>query len=252
MHLLVTRPEAETRALRERLEAAGHTVTIEPLLAIELLPPSLVLRPSPHGGGEIQALIVTSKNGVRALAAMPDVVPLRTLPVFAVGPGTAAVAREAGFANVTTGPASARDLAPVVAAACSPKAGALLYFTGETVAYDLEADLGCRGFDVRRCVVYRSRARDSLTPATAEALRSGSIDGVLLMSPSTAEAYARLIAGHDLGHAVKNTVHLCLSANVAGRLAPLAPLRKVMAVQPNMEEMLALVATVAAQLRASS
>ncbi len=253
MHLLVTRPKAETRPLRERLEAAGHTVTVEPLLEVELLTRPLLL-PSPLGAGEpvAQALILTSKNGVRALAVVPELEASHTLPLFAVGPGTAAAAREAGFAAVTAGPASARELAPVVANACDPAGGMLVYVTGETVAYDLEADLVARGFDVHRHVAYRSRPRGSLSPETITALRSGAIDGVLLMSPSTAAAYTGLIAGHDLRHAAENIVHFCLSENVAARLAPLEPLIKVIAAQPNLEELLALVATLAAQLPTKS
>lgn len=252
MHLLVTRPETETRVLRERLEATGHTVTVEPLLEVELLaPPTLLTSPQEGGGGSrVQALLVTSKNGVRALQTMPGVEALQAIPLFAVGPGTAAAARDAGFTRVTAGPSSARELAPIVAAACDPAAGPLLYLTGETVAYDLDGDLGARGFEIRRVVVYRSRPRDSLTPTTRAALKSGAVDGVLLMSPSTADAYAALVASHGLSHATVNVVHFCISANVAARLAPLEPIRTAISVQPNMEEMLALVATVAAQLQA--
>lgn len=255
MHLLVTRPEAETRVLRERLEAAGHAVTVEPLLEVELLQPPQLLPslPLPHegrGDSRVQALIVTSKNGVRALTRMPGVPALHAIPLFAVGPGTAAAAREAGFTAVTAGPSSGRELAPVVAAACVPNAGPLVYLTGETVAYDLEADLDARGFTVLRHVVYRSRPRDRLSAPTLDAMRSGAIDGVLLMSPSTADAYATLIASHELAGRVKNIVHLCISANVAARLNRLDSIRTAIAVQPNLEEMLALVATVAAQSRA--
>jgi uroporphyrinogen-III synthase len=245
MHLLVTRPEAETRVLRERLEAAGHTVTVEPLLEVELLPP-VSLR---GAFSSIQALIVTSRNGVRALVQAPDTRDVRSISLFAVGPGTAAAAREAGFARVKAGPGAGRELAPIVAAACDPAAGTLLYLTGETVAYDLEADLSARGFCVRRAVVYRSRPRQHLSPATLAAIRSGTIGGVLLMSPSSAEAWVQTLDRHQLHGAIKNIVHFCISANVAARLTPLGTVPAVIAVQPNLEEMLALVATLAAQSR---
>ena len=97
MHVLITRPEPDAAALRAQLEALGHQVTVEPLLKIEHLPiASDVL-------DGIAGLIVTSRNGLRALAASAAFNAARELPLIAVGPGTAQLARELGFAHVVEG-----------------------------------------------------------------------------------------------------------------------------------------------------
>ena len=91
MHVLITRPEPDAAALRAQLEALGHQVTVEPLLKIEHLPiASDVL-------AGIAGLIVTSRNGLRALAASAAINAARELPLIAVGPGTAQLARELGL-----------------------------------------------------------------------------------------------------------------------------------------------------------
>ena len=62
MHVLVTRPETDAAELKAALEALGHEVTVEPLLAIESTP----IEPSVFEGA--CGVIVTSRNGLRALA----------------------------------------------------------------------------------------------------------------------------------------------------------------------------------------
>ncbi len=58
-----------------------------------------------------QALIVTSRNALRALSAHRHLDKARKLPLFAVGEATAAAARELGFAEVTPGPGTGAGLA---------------------------------------------------------------------------------------------------------------------------------------------
>ncbi len=50
-----------------------------------------------------QALIVTSRNALRALSQHPALDAARRLPLFTVGGATAKAARELGFAKVTKG-----------------------------------------------------------------------------------------------------------------------------------------------------
>lgn len=241
MHLLLTRPEADAEATRQRLEAAGHTVTLEPMLTIE---------PIATGGLEltgVQALVVTSRNALRMLARLPELAEARRLPLLTVGPGTAAEARALGFERIEAGAAGARELAVLVTARFEPGAGALLHLAGETLAFDLAAALTAAGYEMRTAALYRAVTRTSLAPATAHLLRQGAIDGVLLMSPRTATIYQSLIRKGDLLSAAGNVVHLCLSQAVAAALTPLGSVQCAVAAAPNLEEMLALIASVAAQ-----
>ena len=91
--LLLTRPEEDARETARRLEERGHQVLVTPLMVIDVL-----------GGGPldlngVQALLVTSVNGLRAfMHRQGGRVP--RLPVYAVGDATARVAREMGFKDV--------------------------------------------------------------------------------------------------------------------------------------------------------
>jgi uroporphyrinogen-III synthase len=111
MRLLVTRPLDESQALAERLEARGHQAAIEPLLTIA---PDLLAPLSLEG---VQALLFTSANGVRAFALRS---PRRDLPVYAVGPATAAAAREIGCATVESAGGDVRALAALVVTRLDP------------------------------------------------------------------------------------------------------------------------------------
>lgn len=187
MRLLITRPEEDGGTLAERLAARGHVPILLPLLDIVF--PQAGALPLDGAG----ALIATSRNALRALRRDAAFAKARGLPVYCVGAATAAYARDLGFADIRTGPGTARELASDIAATARPEAGALLYLTGEQVAFDLAGALIPLGFEVRRAVVYAARANMAAGPALAESLASG-LDGVILLSPRTAEVFASLLA----------------------------------------------------------
>jgi uroporphyrinogen-III synthase len=241
MHILVTRPATEAQRTARQFEAMGHRVTLAPLLDVVTLRPTLVTDGA-------QAIAVTSRNAIHALASHPQSAKLRALPVLAVGKSTAAAAREAGFTVALEGDAGGAELAGLIIAKLSASAGPLLHIGGETVAFDLASALQPAGFTVRRAVVYRSEPIDRLPDAVTAALSSGILDAVLLMSPRTSEAWCRLVVAAGLSDVARQLRHLCLSPGVAAALAPLGPPYIEIAVKPNEEQMLAL----AARLSSSS
>jgi uroporphyrinogen-III synthase len=237
MHILITRPEPDASALGARLSALGATVTIDPLLEITLTPPGdLDL-------AGVQALVATSRNGLRGLAAAPAGLLARAsaLPLFTVGPGTADLGRELGFATVHAGPANARDLRPVIAAAASPSAGRLLHLCGDKLAYDLAGALGSTGLVLEQVVVYRSQPAAHLRPQTLAALAARHIDTIMLLSPLTAKTFVTLVTDAGIVEQSQELVYVCLSQAIAGQLTTLSPRHVVVAVQPNSEEMVSLV-----------
>jgi uroporphyrinogen-III synthase len=241
MHILVTRPETEAPRTTRKLEAMGHRVTIAPLLDIMTETPSLDV-------SGLQALVLTSRNAVHALAAHPQKDELTALPVLAVGKSTAAAARDTGLAVALEGDAGGAELATLIAARLDPKAGTLLHVSGEAIAFDLDQALAPLGFTLRRAVIYRSRPATALPSAVAASLRAGDLDAVLLMSPRTAAAWCALVDAAGLREKAQKLVHLCLSSGVADAVRSLEPSRIEIAVKPNEEEMLAL----AARLSSSS
>ena len=241
MRVLLTRPEAESRALAARLAAAGILSVVAP-----------VLRIVPVAGGapdlapdlaDVRALLFTSVNGVGAFVRLS---PRRDLPVYAVGPATAAAARDAGFAEVESAEGNSDALAALVRRKLAPGPLALLHPSGAEVAGDEWAALEADGYAIRRLVLYRAEPAETLPTAARDALAKGTLDGVLLFSPRTAELFCRLVAGRaaDGGGspvATQGLVAYCLSAAVAAAAGGV-PWRAVrIAAEPNAESLIRLV-----------
>ncbi len=235
MHLLVTRPETEAETTRRDLEAMGHGVTLAPLIEIALSAPPLDVSGA-------QALIVTSRNAVRALAAHPDRDRLRHVPLLVVGKGTAAAARAAGFTVALEGRGTGADLAVAIRTQCDPARGRLIHASGDVIAFDLAQALAPDGFTIERVVVYHSTAATALPQPVRDALDEGRVDAVILMSPHTATVWSRLVRAAQAEAPARRLVHLCLSHGVADAVGPLAPDKIAVARAPSWEEMLALVA----------
>ena len=239
MHVLVTRSEADAAEIKAALEALGHEVTVEPLLAIETMPIDAGAFEGARG------VIATSRNGLRALAESAALAQAAKLPIFTVGPATSGLARELGFQRIIAGEGAASDLIPLILG-CEPGArGPLVHVAGEEVAFDLAAELERRGIGVRKLTAYRTTAAPSLSPQAAQAIARGSLDAVILMSPRTAAIFAALVGKAGLSEPAGRLTYVCLSANVAAALKGLAPSRINIAVTPNSSAILDAVGRVA-------
>ena len=239
MHVLITRPEPDAAELRAQLEELGHEVTVEPLLRIERSP---ITATALDG---ITAVIVTSRNGLRALAESAAFEGARELPIIAVGSGTAQLAREFGCAHVIEGPGTARDLVPLIVETSSSLPGPLAHVRGEDAAFDLHGALKAHGIKVREVIAYRAIPASGLEPRTVALLGGGAIDAVILMSPRTGAIFARLTTVGGLREAAGKLVFLCLSPAVAAAVEPLGPGRVEVSESPNSAAMLATVTRVA-------
>jgi uroporphyrinogen-III synthase len=234
MHILVTRPEPGASELRHRLEAAGHRVTLAPMLTIETDPAAL------QSLDGIAALIATSRNGLRALIEGPHLAAALALPLFVVGPGTAKLAREMGFRDIVEGTGTAAGLQPVIAGRLNPAAGALLHLAGEEVAFNLKGVLEASGYAVRQPQLYRAVPATRIEPEAAQQIAEGGIDAVIVMSPRTADVLAHCLSAEGLRDAARGLTYVCLSETVARHLAPLGPLRMEVAHLPNLDALLGL------------
>lgn len=235
MRLLVTRPQPDTDAQAEKLKALGHEAIAAPLLEVEFLefsPPPL---------DAAQALIATSRNGLRALASSPQLQAALKLPLYAVGTATADLASELGFNEIHQGPGTAEGLLPLIASACEPGAGALLHLAGERQAFDLKTALEDKKFKVEQPVVYRVHIADSFAESAREALGKGTLDGVILMSPATAQTYVALVDAAGLRHRAGKLSYFCLSHAVAEPLKAYDDARILIAGRPREDDLLALI-----------
>ncbi|KAB2916751.1 MAG: uroporphyrinogen-III synthase [Hyphomicrobiaceae bacterium] len=241
MRLLVTRPEPDALKLRAVLEKRGHEATVEPLLHVSFEDCDDIDLDG------VQAVIATSRNALRALKTHPALAVARTLPLFAVGQGTAAEARAQGFETVITGAGTAHELVTHIVSVLDPAVGLLAHLAGDVLAFDLGKELESHGFRVLQPVVYRMVAARELSEDAVEQLAMGEIEGVILLSPRTADVYAGLMLKHGLATVARSLVHYCLSSAVARRLEPLGPVRVEVAAAPRLEEVLALIDAATAQ-----
>lgn len=212
MRLLLTRPEAESQALRDRLQAMGHAVDTAPMLAIrQKHDVALDL-------ADVRALLFTSANGVRAFA---DAEPRRDFIVYAVGPASALAATAAGFTQVEAAGGDVDLLVDLVRARHSRAAGALLHAAGSARAGDLQAMLQQDGYDVRRVVLYDAETAIQLPPAVAARFAAKGYDGVLFFSPRTAATFVNLAQAAGVAGGAAVATAYCLSDNVAREAAML-------------------------------
>lgn len=228
MRVLVTRPIEDGADIARRLAELGHEALLIPLLTVRFHEGA----PLPLAG--IQAVLATSANGVRALAARTRA---RDVPVFAVGPQTAAAAREAGFIRVRSAEGDAAALADAVTHWADPAAGALLHAAGEDGSGWLAETLGTRGFKVRRETLYRVEATADLPPTAAQALREGAVQAALFFSPRSARVFADCVTRAGLSTA--GVIAVCISASTAQALAGLRFADLRVAAAPNQDALLA-------------
>jgi uroporphyrinogen-III synthase len=235
MRLLVTRPEPDARRQAEKLRAMGHQPVLAPLLMIEMLP-GVALRLD-----GAQAVIVTSRNVLRAVAARPELIEARNLPLYAVGDATARMAAELGFRQIIAGPGTGEQLAHLIARELDPGKGALVHLAGGMLAFDMKSALEAKGFAVRQPVLYQAVPAEALPPEALALLLEGRLDGAIFMSPRTAAIFAGLTAAHGAVTQASQLRCYCLSQAVADALAPLGA-RVIVAPHPREEELLALIA----------
>ena len=232
MRVLITRPRDDAETLARTLAARGVESLIEPLLDI---------RPLADTGLDldgVQAILLTSANGARALAAASSA---RALPVLAVGDTTAAAARAAGFADVGTAGGDVEALEKLAADRCDPGGGPLLHVAGSIVAGDLAGRLAAHGFAVRRAALYEACPVSGLSDAAVAALADGAIDAVLLFSPRTATAFVTLARAADVVGPLSRMRALCLSEAVAEAARALTWREVCVADRPDQAALLALV-----------
>ena len=210
MRLLVTRPLPDGERTATALRQRGHDALLAPLLCIELN------GNADFGRGPFAAVLMTSANAARALAAHPQRASIIVLPLFAVGRQTADAARAAGFTNVVSADGNAGDLAVLVSARGA--GGAVLYLAAEDRAGDLAGDLKAHGIVVTTVAIYRAVAAASFPGAARAAIETGTVDGVLHFSRRSAAVFSDLAGKAGLADPVARLRHYCLSGAVAAPL----------------------------------
>jgi uroporphyrinogen-III synthase len=240
MKLLVTRPEPDNQRTAATLRALGHDVMLAPMLRIETVA-GADLGALSLGASPWAAVLLTSANGARALAAHARRTELLALPVIAVGRASADAARAAGFADVVSADGDADDLAHLAAARFAGSPVPLLYAAGEDRSGDLAAALSAKGIAVRMVVVYRAAGAAEFSPEVRAALMQGGIEGVLHFSRRSVESY--VACSRTIQREALAPVHYCLSARAAEPLRLAGATRIEVAVHPDEVGLFALISS---------
>jgi uroporphyrinogen-III synthase len=229
MKVLITRSEVDAAPLANLLSARNIVSMVDSMIKVELY------SGSPLNLTGVQALLMTSANGVRAYCARNFE---RGLPLFAVGDATAREAMVNGFKNISTARGDVSHLAKLVQTQLFKSGGGLLHVAGTETAGDLAGNLLKAGYEYRRDVLYNVVAAKFLQPETVLALINNEVQGVLLYSPRTAQIFCQLIVA-DLGKKMLSGVNAyCLSAAVADKVRDLKWRSIVVASRPMQSELI--------------
>jgi uroporphyrinogen-III synthase len=229
--LLVTRPQPSAVETARKVRALGHRCIVAPLLTIQPTPVR------PIDTTHYQAIVVTSGQAARALAAWPH---LNKLPAVAVGDKTAALLRAAGFKKVSSANGAARELVDQIRRHSKPRGGGLLIACALTTGRHVAEQLKQSGFSVGRVSVYAVHD-NPLSPAAMAFLRHAKQDaGILFYSARTARAFIAATKKSRLSGCTKKLIAYCLSETVARAVQPMGCSQVRVAARPTEDAMLAL------------
>lgn len=208
MRIFVFRPQSDAERTARAIAARGHDAILAPLFTIVPLD-----TPAPEG--PFDAIVLTSGNGVTALALPPQ--SWRELPIFSVGARTAQRARDAGFGDARSAGGDRNDLLALVTSNLKPPAR-LLLIVGRDRHEDLPDGLKEAGFDVTVWTSYAAEAVTDLPAEAISALREGQSDAALHYSARGAQTFMALAKKAGLESEAAALTHVALSAEVAAPL----------------------------------
>jgi uroporphyrinogen-III synthase len=208
--VLITRPAEDAARLTTLLKPRGMEVLVEPLMRIQ---PEAGAKPILQSALKEQprAILITSANGVRALAAA---VVERNVPLLAVGETSALEAARLGFTDVTAAEGNAKALAALVKRSIKTTEGTLLHVAGSEVAGDLKGELEQAGYAVRRVVAYRAEAASGFSEVLKAALVNCELDMATFFSPRTLKIFDRLIEVSSQQYLLKHVDLVVLSEEI--------------------------------------
>lgn len=232
MRVLITRAEPEAGGFADALRAKGHEPLLAPLLRHDALTPPTDLEARLD---EVQAVLLTSANGARALAGATK---RRDLRLLVVGDATAETAEQLGFSDTLSASGDATGLAVLVRKQVRADAGPLLHAGGTVTAGDLVGQLAASGYTIGHVALYETRLADTLPFDVERALAEGTVDVVTLFSPRTADAFVKLAGRPEIAGGLARTSVVAMSQAVVQRASTL-PWRSVaVAERPTQDEML--------------
>lgn len=201
---LIFRPLRDALPLARELKSKG----VEPYLCPLYRPCFLPVPPLENP----QALIVTSKNALRALENQQD---LKKIPLYAVGDETAVLAQDMGFSEVISASGTSQELIRCILQKAHPKAGILWHLSGQIVKGNIVETLIEKGFEAQRHIIYHIEQAKNLPNPLLSHLQDQRIAYVLFFSSHTALLFVNLLKMYGLEKSACKMRAICLSQAVA-------------------------------------
>jgi len=209
-NVLLIRPLEDAVPLGKILKSKGVESHLYPLFEPIFLPLPFLETP--------QALIITSKNALRAMKAYEE---LKEIPLYTVGDQTATIAQQMGFSKVLNASGTSRELTELILKHAHPEKGRLYHLSGELIKTDIVNTLQSKGFQAERHIVYRIQAAKDLPPPLLSSLQNKKISHVMFFSPHTTSIFVTLLKKNKLEGAASQIISLCLSLDVAQQASQL-------------------------------
>lgn len=202
--VLLIRPLQDALPLARILKAKGLQPRLYPLFKPHFLPlPPLT---------NIQGLIITSKNALRAVRKHHD---LMAIPLYVVGDETARLARLIGFTHVLSASGTSQDLINLILQHAHREGGIFWHLSGESIRGRILKSLRDIGFQAERHIVYQIKDSKDIPPSLCVELQNQHISYAFFFSPRTTKVFANLLKKRGLEKVTRQMTSLCLSKEVA-------------------------------------
>ncbi len=208
--ILVTRAKGDEHEITEALQALGHFVIHEPLTEI-FLNHTIRAHIELLLADELNAILVTSKHAVQALALLSDI---RDVCILAVGTATMECAMSLGFSRVYDTGGTLESMLTYIQGGYDDEAR-FVYISGEHIRSDLPEILQSFGMSCERVIAYHALASEALSDTLVAQLQRGQIDAVTFFSPRNAEIFLNLLERAEISPATAVLDLFALSEDVA-------------------------------------
>ncbi|MEP2942487.1 MAG: uroporphyrinogen-III synthase [Hyphomicrobiales bacterium] len=219
----MTRPQPDASISADRLRQLGHEVIVSSVL-------NVTFSNNPLSWHRDMGLVVTSRNGIRALSTLSTDEMRTNATLFTVGDATAALAKEAKFKNIISASGAVDDLVSLIA---DKKPARTLYICGRDRKGALDTKLQKRGIPIEIAERYHADFATSLTKEAINAFEKQTIDGVLHYSARSAEAFTLLMKQQIVSYSTKQITHFCLAKAISSVLDRNIGIHAVVAERPN-------------------
>ena len=188
MHILLTRPIDDCLEMITKFQSLGHKVSHLPLLNVKKVNHKEI------NFSIYKAIIFTSKNAIKFLNFKNID---KNINCFCVGSATEKKARSMGFQNVISAEGNVRNLKELIIRNFSKENGKIIYFSGETISFNLDALLIKEGYSLDRVINYKTEHLQFFDEKFIEKLKISIPDIVYIYSENSALSFLNFIKNYQ-------------------------------------------------------